>query len=112
MSAGMSAPVSTIATLDDARARLRTVFGYDDFRPGQAEVVVVHRAMAEAVGLARRNGVGAVTIRRMSHMGAAGAYALWAAEPGGDILCEVRVYANAALYDAGESVSAVIARPG
>ena len=27
-------------------------------------------------------GVGAVTIRRMSHMGAAGAYALWAAEQG------------------------------
>lgn len=35
---------------------------------------------------------------------------VWAAEPGGDILCEVRVYANAALYDAGESVSVVIVR--
>ena len=35
---------------------------------------------------------------------------VWAADPGGDILCEVRVYANAALYEAGESVSAVIAR--
>ena len=35
---------------------------------------------------------------------------VWVADPGGDILCEVRVYANAALYDAGESVSAVIAR--
>ena len=35
---------------------------------------------------------------------------MWASEPGGDILCEVRVYANAALYDAGESVSRVIAR--
>ena len=34
---------------------------------------------------------------------------VWATEPGGDILCEVRVYANAALYDAGESVSATIA---
>ena len=35
---------------------------------------------------------------------------VWASEPGGDILCEVRVYANAALYDAGEVVSAVISR--
>ncbi len=35
---------------------------------------------------------------------------VWASEPGGDILCEVRVYSNAALYDAGEAVSAVIAR--
>lgn len=35
---------------------------------------------------------------------------VWAAGAGGDILCEVRVYANAALYDAGESVSAVVSR--
>ena len=35
---------------------------------------------------------------------------VWASQPGGDILCEVRVYANAALYDAGETVSAVIGR--
>ena len=35
---------------------------------------------------------------------------VWAAGPGGDILCEVRVYANAALYNAGEFVSAVISR--
>ena len=35
---------------------------------------------------------------------------VWAADPGGDILCEVRVYANAALYDAGETVSAVVAQ--
>ena len=35
---------------------------------------------------------------------------VWRDAPGGDILCEVRVYANAALYDAGESVSAVIAK--
>ena len=35
---------------------------------------------------------------------------VWAGEPGGDILCEVRVYTNAALYDAGESVSRVIAK--
>jgi LDH2 family malate/lactate/ureidoglycolate dehydrogenase len=40
------------------------------------------RAMEEAVALARGAGVGAVTIRRMSHMGAAGSYALWAAEQG------------------------------
>lgn len=36
---------------------------------------------------------------------------LWRAEEGGDILCEVRVYPNAALYDQGETASAVIARP-
>ena len=36
---------------------------------------------------------------------------VWAADPGGDILAEVRVYANAALYDAGESVSQVIRQP-
>ena len=36
---------------------------------------------------------------------------VWAAGVGGDILCEVRVYANAALYDAGETVSAVVAQP-
>jgi LDH2 family malate/lactate/ureidoglycolate dehydrogenase len=41
-----------------------------------------YRAMETAVTLARESGVGAVTIRRMSHMGAAGAYALWAAEQG------------------------------
>jgi len=40
------------------------------------------RAMEEAVAIARENGIGAVTIKRMSHMGAAGAYALWAAEQG------------------------------
>ena len=33
---------------------------------------------------------------------------VWATEPGGDILCEVRVYPNAALYDAGETAVAVI----
>ena len=33
---------------------------------------------------------------------------VWKVEPGGDILCEVRVYPNAALYDHGVSVSAVI----
>ena len=36
---------------------------------------------------------------------------VWASEPDGDILCEVRVYANTALYDAGEAVSATIRRP-
>ncbi len=33
---------------------------------------------------------------------------VWKAEEGGDILCEVRVYANAALYDQGAAASAVI----
>ena len=41
-----------------------------------------YRAMEEAVDIARTHGIGAVTIKRMSHMGAAGAYALWAAEQG------------------------------
>jgi len=41
-----------------------------------------YRAMDEAMALARENGIGAVTIRGMSHMGAAGAYALHAAEQG------------------------------
>ena len=35
---------------------------------------------------------------------------VWAGDAGGDILCEVRVYANAVLYDAGETVSAVVAK--
>ena len=35
---------------------------------------------------------------------------VWAVAEGGDILCEVRVYPNAALYDAGESVSRAIRR--
>ena len=33
---------------------------------------------------------------------------VWLGEPDGDILCEVRVYPNAPLYDAGESAGAVI----
>ena len=41
-----------------------------------------YRAMEEAVDIARTHGIGAVTIKRMSHMGAAGAYALWAAQQG------------------------------
>lgn len=39
-------------------------------------------AMDKACDLARTNGIGAVTIRRSSHFGAAGAYALAAAEAG------------------------------
>ncbi|WP_448953746.1 Ldh family oxidoreductase [Labrys neptuniae] len=41
-----------------------------------------YRAMEVAVDIARTQGVGAVTIRRSSHMGAAGAYPMWAAEQG------------------------------
>ena len=36
---------------------------------------------------------------------------LWAAEPGGDVLCEVRVYVNAALYDAGEQAARTVRKP-
>lgn len=35
---------------------------------------------------------------------------VWAAAPGGDIQCDVRVYVNAALYDQGAAVSALIAK--
>ena len=33
---------------------------------------------------------------------------LWADADGGDILCEVRVYPNAALYEAGETVRRLV----
>jgi hypothetical protein len=36
---------------------------------------------------------------------------LWAAEPGGDILCEVRAYLDEAHFDYGARRQAVIARP-
>jgi hypothetical protein len=36
---------------------------------------------------------------------------VWAAEPGGDILCEVQAYLDEAHYDYGARMSAVIARP-
>ncbi|WP_168380976.1 Ldh family oxidoreductase [Modicisalibacter radicis] len=44
--------------------------------------LAAYRAMDEAVTLAGRQGIGAVTIRRSSHFGPAGAYALAAAERG------------------------------
>ena len=37
---------------------------------------------------------------------------VWASEPEGDILCEVRVFVNAALYDQGALATAVIPRVG
>jgi hypothetical protein len=37
---------------------------------------------------------------------------LWAGEPGGDILCEVRAYLDEAHYDYGARKSALIVRPG
>ncbi len=37
---------------------------------------------------------------------------VWATEPGGDILCEVRVYVNAPLYDGGARAERRVARPG
>jgi hypothetical protein len=36
---------------------------------------------------------------------------LWAAEPGGDILCEVRVYLDEAHYDYGAKRSTLIRHP-
>ncbi|MDW5376038.1 Ldh family oxidoreductase [Halomonas sp. HP20-15] len=44
--------------------------------------LAAYRAMDEAVALAGRQGIGAVAIRRSSHFGPAGAYALAAAERG------------------------------
>lgn len=44
--------------------------------------LATYRAMEHAVALARRCGIGAVAIRRSSHFGPAGAYALAAAEIG------------------------------
>ena len=44
--------------------------------------LAAYRAMEEACALARENGVGAVGVCRSSHYGAAGAYALAAAESG------------------------------
>jgi ureidoglycolate dehydrogenase (NAD+) len=44
--------------------------------------LAAYRAMEEACALARENGVGAVGVYRSSHYGAAGAYALAAAEMG------------------------------
>ena len=32
-------PMSHVTTLDAARAVLNSTFGYDDFRPGQADIV-------------------------------------------------------------------------
>ena len=37
---------------------------------------------------------------------------IWAAEPGGDVLCEVNVYVNPPLYDRGAKASRRIAQPG
>jgi len=36
---------------------------------------------------------------------------LWAADPGGDILCEVTVYAGESRYDHGAKVARTIPRP-
>jgi ureidoglycolate dehydrogenase (NAD+) len=45
-------------------------------------IVVAHRAMAEAVRIARENGVGAVGVRNASHCGAVGLYSRVAARQG------------------------------
>jgi ureidoglycolate dehydrogenase (NAD+) len=45
-------------------------------------IVVAHRAMAEAVGIAREQGVGAVGVRNASHCGAIGLYTRAAARQG------------------------------
>lgn len=44
--------------------------------------VVAHTAMLEGIDIARRTGIGIVTVRNSNHFGAAGHYALMAAEAG------------------------------
>jgi LDH2 family malate/lactate/ureidoglycolate dehydrogenase len=61
--------------------------------------LAAYRAMELACELARDNGVGAVGVRRSSHFGAAGAYALAAAERGFVGLCLTNADALVALHD-------------
>jgi LDH2 family malate/lactate/ureidoglycolate dehydrogenase len=58
-----------------------------------------YTAMEEATRLATEQGVGAVTIKKMSNIGAAGAYVLWAAERGFIGLVAVNVDALVSLFD-------------
>ncbi len=67
-------PAITVSRVASAAATLEA--------DGAIGHLACYRAMEEAMDIARGNGIGAVTIRRMSHMGAAGAYALHAAEQG------------------------------
>jgi ureidoglycolate dehydrogenase (NAD+) len=60
--------------------------------------LAAYRAMEEACALARENGVGAVGVRRSSHYGAAGAYAVAAAEAGFVGLSTTNADAVVALY--------------
>lgn len=62
-----------------------------------------YRAMELAVGFARTAGIGAVGVRRSSHLGAAGAFALAAAEAG--CLSFATTHANSfvALFDGAEA---------
>src|SRR5690606_8979143 len=63
-----------------------------------------YRAMELAVGFARTAGIGAVGVRRSSHLGAAGAFALAAAEAG--CLSFATTHANSfvAVFDGAEAV--------
>ncbi len=58
-----------------------------------------YRAMAEAVRLAERHGLGAVAVVNSSHFGAAGAYALWAAQADYIGLCVCNSDSLVQLYD-------------
>jgi LDH2 family malate/lactate/ureidoglycolate dehydrogenase len=61
--------------------------------------LAAYRAMELACALARESGVGAVGVRRSSHFGAAGAYALAAAEQGFVGLCVTNADSIVALHD-------------
>jgi ureidoglycolate dehydrogenase (NAD+) len=61
--------------------------------------LAAHRAMELACVLARESGIGAVGVRRSSHFGAAGAYALVAAEAGFIGICMTNADSIVALHD-------------
>jgi ureidoglycolate dehydrogenase (NAD+) len=87
----------------NARPRLTTT------RTGSAAAVIdaddglghlaSYRAMELACSLARESGVGATGVRRSSHFGAAGAYALAAAEAGFIGICVTNADSIVALHD-------------
>jgi LDH2 family malate/lactate/ureidoglycolate dehydrogenase len=75
-------------------------------------------AMSHAVNLADRFGIGAVAIRNSSHFGAAGAYALAAAEAGkiGLAVCNadriVRLHGGAARFHGTNPIACAVPVPG
>ena len=79
--------------------------------------LAAYRAMEHAVGLARQYGIGAVAIRNSSHFGAAGAFALAAAEAGmiGFAFCNadrfVRLHGGAARFHGTNPIACAVPVP-